>query len=94
MLPVGCLAATLEKSDTAKRRMSFPALEIPVIEPKIPCSSQTLICYVGAFAAEIGSSSLNFSKFPVNFPVSREIALEDWFRLAAAATTQSSETRN
>ena len=54
---------------------------------KIPCSSQnnSLIaspanfcrsgCYVGAFPAEIGSPSLNLSKFPVDLPASRELDL-------------------
>src|SRR3974390_2784265 len=41
------------------------------------------------FPLESESPSLKFSKFPVNFPVSREIAPGDRFRSTASATTQS-----
>src|SRR6516165_9472882 len=40
--PVGGLAATLGRPDMAKRRRSFPALEIPVIESKFPALRKTI----------------------------------------------------
>jgi len=49
-------------------------------------------CGTGAFRSEIASKSPEIAKFPVNFPVSRELQVETGSYLTAHTTTQSSRT--
>jgi hypothetical protein len=49
-------------------------------------------CGTGAFGSEIASKSLEIAKFPVNFPVSRELQVETGSYLTAHTTIQSPQT--
>jgi hypothetical protein len=51
-------------------------------------------CGTGAFRSEIASKSVEIAKFPVNFPVSRELQVETGSYLTAHTTIQSYETVN
>ena len=84
----------------------FSALQISLFLPEIsllPKIISLLIfvgnllrsgCGTGAFASEIASKSLEIAKFPVNFPVTRELQVETGSYLTAHTTIQSYETAN
>ena len=46
-------------------------------------------CGTGVFRLQIASKSVEIAKFPVNFPVSRELQVETGSYLTAHTTTQS-----
>jgi hypothetical protein len=49
-------------------------------------------CSTGVFRLQIVSENFEIAKFPVNFPVSRELPVETGSYLTAHTTTQSSQT--
>jgi hypothetical protein len=49
-------------------------------------------CGTGVFRSEIASKSVEIAKFPVNFPVSRELQAETGSYLTAHTTIQSPQT--
>jgi hypothetical protein len=49
-------------------------------------------CGTGVFHSEIASKSVEIAKFPVNFPVSRELQVETGSYLTAHTTTQPLQT--
>jgi hypothetical protein len=49
-------------------------------------------CSTGAFGFQIGSKGVEIAKFPVNFPISRELEVETGSYLTAHTTIQSSQT--
>jgi hypothetical protein len=49
-------------------------------------------CGTGVFRSEIASKSVEITKFPVNFPVSRELQVETGSYLTAPTTIQSFQT--